>query len=761
MLASGAATGGDPSQEHAVAPLAIDSISSPVSSQALPRIAVALFSITIFVSASLLFLVQPMVARMVLPRLGGSPSVWNTCMVFFQTMLLLGYVYADLATRWFRPRSQAIWHVVLLTIALAALPFALGDSQPPTNSDPVWWLLGTMTVRVGPAFLLVATSAPLLQRWFSTLPIASAADPYFLYAASNSGSLLALIAYPLAVERLLGLGGQVQAWRFGFVILILLMALCALLVRRFGGDQKTVSTEPVTNDHIATRDRLWWVALTLVPSSLMLGVTTHISTDLAAVPLLWVIPLALYLATFVLAFSSFAWGSYKWVVRALPIFVLASLTVLLVNIGAWWSIALHLSTFFVCALVCHRELAGRRPPVRHLTEYYIWLSAGGMLGGILNALIAPQLFSTVLEFPLALAAAALLRPSAAFGRGIRESYATLFGLPVFVGLVCVVLWGAGVFESKIDLQPLLLLLLFVVAAAYVFANRPEAFGIAAVAIVGVIAFVRPPSAGSLLFASRSFFGVHRVVDAPDHAYHLLQHGVTTHGRQQLSAAARCEPTGYYHPAGPIGQLLGPPNRKFERVAVIGLGSGALACYSRPGSAWTIYEIDPVVERIARDPHFFTYLANSAAPINVVLGDGRLSLQRSQGAIYDVVVVDAFSSDAIPVHLLTSEAVALYFSRLAQDGVLAIHISNGYLNLEPVIGAIAREHGLAALANLDASVPAADMKEGRLPSHWVLLARSPEPLATLAEQAGWRPTEVRPRIPHWTDDYSNILPIVKF
>lgn len=723
--------------------------------------AVPLFAVTVLLSSGLLFLVQPMFARLVLPRLGGSPSVWNTCVLFFQTVLLLGYLYAHLSTRWLGTPRQAQWHLILLLMPVLVLPLTVGDEQPPPAVNPVWWLLGTMTIRAGLPFFVVSASAPLLQRWFASLPVLSARDPYFLYAASNFGSMVALLGYPLLLEPLTGVGHQTWIWTVGYAALVILLGACAMLVRGFGQEKPPETIAVSLEEAVSIPTRLRWVVLSFVPSSLMLGVTTHISTDIAAVPLLWVLPLALYLATFVLAFASKEGLSHRWLVRLLPPLVFACLCTVLVNSRAAWLIPLHLTAFFVCALVCHRELARRRPHVHHLTEFYIWMSLGGMLGGVLNSLIAPQIFSGILEYPLVLAFAALVRPSPGFRGSRQESYGIILGWPAFVLLLCGGLWIAGLMPDELGAPQLLVSFALVLTVAYMLANRTEPFGAMALLLVAIIAFVRPTSAGSVLFAGRSFFGVHRVIDAPDHSYHLLQHGSTTHGRQQMSGATHCEQTGYYHPSSPIGQLFATTAEGFRNVGVIGLGSGALACYAKSGDAWTFYEIDPMIERIAKDSRYFTYLQNSAARLNVVLGDGRMTLQRADPSHYDLIVLDAFSSDAIPVHLLTGEAIRLYLSRLTHDGVIAIHISNGYLNLEPVVGQLALRDSLFALANLDDQIPEADAKMGRLASHWVVLSRAPQALAGLVGRAGWRSPEIKDRVTAWTDDYSNILRVLKF
>jgi hypothetical protein len=718
--------------------------------------AIALFSVTIFLGSSLLFLVQPMFAKVALPWLGGSPSVWNTCVLFFQTTLLLGYLYAHLSTRWFGVRRQIYGHVVLVAAPLIVLPLTAGGGPPPASANPVWWLLGTLTVRVGLPFFVVSASAPLLQRWFATLPVDSARDPYFLYSASNLGSMIALLGYPLLLEPIVGTQRQMWLWSGGYLLLIALTVACAVFVRALGGPRHSapVAGDVVESESTSARKRIEWMVLSFVPSSLLLGVTTHISTDIAAVPLLWVLPLTLYLATFVLAFAKRELLPHHWLIRGLPALILCCLLSILLNGQVSWLIPLHVVMFFGVAMVCHRELAHRRPPAQRLTEFYLWMSFGGMLGGVFNSLLAPQLFSGILEYPLLLAFAALVRPSPAYRRSRADSWGVLVLVPAFVLLFCLGLWGIGALPSGVTIRSLLLQLATLLSIAYIGANRPQVFGAMALLFVCAIALDRPSSSGTVLYAARSFFGVHRVVDAPDHTYHLLQHGSTTHGRQQISAGDRCDPTGYYHPSSPIGELIAAQTGRLQNVAVVGLGSGAMACYAQSDRAWTFYEIDPLVEQIARNPRYFTYLQNSRGRVNIVLGDARVSLQRAADQNYDLIVLDAFSSDAIPIHLLTREAVRLYFSRLRPDGVVAVHISNRYLNLEPILSALAERDGLSMLASLDDRVSVAEAGVGKLASRWVMLARSDEPLSRLSGR--WRSPRVDAGTPAWTDDYSNIL-----
>jgi hypothetical protein len=722
--------------------------------------AVALFSVTMLMGAALLFLVQPMFAKLALPRLGGSPSVWNTCVLFFQTTLLLGYLYAHFSTRWLGARHQICLHLLLMLAAVTAFPLALSDGQPPT-SNPVSWLLKTMTLTVGLPFLVVSTTAPLLQRWFTTLPMAGARDPYFLYSASNLGSMLGLLAYPFVLEPSAGMRRQTWLWAGGYLTFMALTALCAALVRVCARETQVqdVTAPLIGSERLSARTRLRWVILSFVPSSLMLGVTTHISTDIAAVPLLWVLPLAMYLGTFVLTFSPREVLPHRWLVRLQPLLIFGSLSTILVNAGTLWLIPLHLAAFGVSALVCHRELACRRPDVHHLTEFYLWISFGGMLGGVFNSLLAPQMFNSILEYPLVLALAALVRPSPAYRGSRPEPMRLIVGLPALCLLLCACLWAVVLRPEGLGIPPLLLACALVLTVAYMFSNRPAAFGAMALLWVAFVAAGRSSGTGDVILAARSFFGVHRVVDAPDRRFHLLQHGSTTHGAQAMPATTSCEPTGYYHPSGPIGQVFGAAGARFERVAVLGLGTGALACYAERNDRWTFYEIDPLVERIARDPRYFTYLQNSRGTLKVVLGDGRLSLQRAAPAAYDLIVLDAFSSDAIPVHLLTKEALELYMSRLRSGGVIAVHISNRYLDLEPALAALAQEVGLLGIVNTDNRFPDADAMQGRLKSTWIIMARTGEPLINLSREPGWRLPTTRPRIAPWTDDYSNVFQVL--
>jgi spermidine synthase len=714
--------------------------------------AVVLFAVTTFTASGLLFLVEPMFARMVLPRLGGSPSVWNTCVLFFQTALLLGYVYAHLSTKWLGIRRQSLVHGTLLLMPLALLPLNLGSSSPDAGDSPVWWLVSTMTLTVGAPFFVLSTSAPVLQRWFAALPLRSAADPYFLYAASNFGSMLALLAYPFLIEPAFGVRRQTLLWTVGYVVFIALALVCIWMVRRFA-DQPLPRATPAACEPLSIPVRLKWLLFAFAPSSLMLGVTMHISTDIAAVPLLWVLPLALYLVTFVLAFSSREVLPHVWSVRLAPPLVLASLVTIVLHEQQWWFLPLHVLTFFACALSCHRELAASRPHVGHLTEFYIWISVGGVLGGVFNTLISPHVFATVFEYPLVLTLTLFLIPGAASlntGKSHLSLAAMTIGAVIVVAAVTLLIFTElpaqmGVFVLAVALGVSLTLVFAIGAAAF----RGLGVGCLALLLSGAFA------GGTVLFTGRSFFGVLRVVENEDHTRHILLHGSTMHGFQELATQDRCEPTSYYDRRGPVGQIFHSTKTAVAEVAVIGLGTGNLACYAEAGQRWTFYEIDPLVERIARHEPWFTFLKNSRSAPRVVIGDGRLKLRDARVGSYDLIILDAFSSDAIPIHLLTEEAMALYVSRLKPDGILAVHISNRYLRLEPVVARITERNSLFALTNIETQIPSEHAATGRIAAYWMAVARDPAVLTDFRRLPGWRVASASPAAAPWTDDYANI------
>jgi SAM-dependent methyltransferase len=734
----------------------------------------ALYAVTIFVAAGLLFLLQPLFARMVLPLLGGAPAVWNTALVFYQATLLAGYAYAHAGTARLGVRRQATLHLGVLVAGLLALPIAVPRGWPPPgDASPIPWLLAVLTVAVGLPFFAVSASSPILQVWLAGTGHPAARDPYVLYAASNLGSLLGLMSYPLLLEPSLRLGAQSRLWAAGYVVLLGLVAACAVglwrSVPRGGGREPASGSAPIGGAadppprRLSARRRGRWGLLAFVPSSLMVSVTTYLSTDIAAIPLLWVIPLALYLLTFTLAFAPARIVPHRLAVEGLPLVMLPLVLVLAARANEPLAVVIgtHLLAFFVVAMVCHGELAADRPAAGRLTEFYLWTAGGGVLGGAFAGLIAPRLFSTVVEYPLALVLACLLQPRRPGAGRAWVSRALDVGLPlalltVAIGLVRHAQASGG---GPAAVAPVFGLLTLVCLA---FARRPIRFGlgIAGLLLAGRL-YVGPE--GHVLETQRSFFGVHRVTLDASGGYHVLLHGTTLHGMQSLDPARRREPLTYYFPSGPIGQLFAAlrGEARARRVAVVGLGAGSIACYGQPGQSWTFHEIDPVVERIARDPRAFTFLRDCPPAIRVVLGDARLSLAAASDGAYDLVILDAYSSDAPPLHLLTREALALYLRKLAPGGILAFNVSNRHLDLEPVLAALARAAGLSSLAQDDAAVSDAEWAAGKRPSQWVVMARQHADLGRLAADPRWRPPALRAGVAVWTDGYSSLWSVFRW
>ena len=938
------------------------------------------FALTLFASATLLFLVEPMVGKLILPLLGGTPAVWNTCMVFFQGLLLAGYGYAHATTARLGARRQALLHLAVLAAPLpllAAYPLVVRpELVADGGNNPIPGLLLLLTASVGLPFFVVSASAPLLQRWFASTAHPAARDPYFLYGASNFGSMLALLGYPIVVEPHLTLATQRTAWCFGYALLAALTAGCAAFLWRavpapgspgpaadgqgvphtkpaesraatprhrhgHAARSKKVpfrdpapAAAPPLSDAVAWNRRLRWVALSAVPSSLMLGVTTYMTTDIAAIPLLWVLPLALYLLSFIVvfaripplaqalivlaglglvlaAFSRLAVGVlgggpalyaaaavgclallayaglallrlrdpgllHKSFLVAAPLTVLLLLFLMLSDLikgGIGYAVAAHLVTLFVVAMACHGELARDRPAPGRLTEYFLWMSAGGVLGGLFNALAAPLLFNGLYEYPLALVAVCFLLPPA--GRGAESPWAlkadaalaalflavggalllvrwnadglpgpgalglagnagwlraALLGgvtlgavrvvrasgrraalyldvaLPLLLGLLVVGLyWGlasqavwprlTGLLERLpvrlkfLKADQLWVVLTFGVPAVlcYTFIERPFRFGLSVGALVLAVSFCAAADDHWTVYKERSFFGVLRVdtgTDAPAddvaEPYRRLMHGTTMHGKQYLAEGRRGEPLTYYHRTGPVGSLFAAYNTDPRRpFGVVGLGTGTMASYGRPGQHVTFYDIDPVVRRISYDSdEYFTFVRDARArgvDVSLVMGDARLTMQREEPAAddkYGVLVVDAFSSDAIPVHLITWEALEMFLGHVRPDGIVFFHISNRYLDLEPVLANFAERGGLTAYVMEDSVTREEEQKTGKAASTWVAVARRPEDLARLESTprgeamaaaglvAGrlsvpWRRARTDPEVGVWTDDYSNL------
>jgi len=797
---------------------------------------IVLYGLAIFVSAGLVFLVQPMTAKLLLPTFGGSPQVWTASMVFFQAALLAGYGYADLSTRRLGLRRQPILHAFLLFLPLLVLPIGLRGLDQAGHLPPAIAVVAILLVSVGAPYVAVAATSPLLQRWFSATGHQASADPYFLYAAGNVGSLIGLLGYPLLVEPNLPISAQAALWSIGYALFVGLCVACAVVIARREAasvQESGVLTGPppslmpvsavafvpapaslapaavgeapigalsmataigslafpavtpapppaaaalATTDRtrpIDGRRRLGWVFRAFIPSSLMLGVTTYSSTDIAAVPLLWVIPLALYLLTFVFAFARRRPPTRVWE-RLLPVTtVVVVLTIIgILALPIWARLGVHYAGFFVAAMVAHGQLADDRPGSDGLTQFYLVLSVGGVLGGVFNALVAPAIFDSVIEYPLVIVLALLLRrgggglgsigvgaPTSSTSEARAEQRARLLDiaipffvyLAVLVGLVIVnrlVPDSGGIGRIVVAASVVLTL---------VFVRRPVRFALAVAALLA-ITFL---GGQSPIFADRTFFGVNRVIDdGTGHRIYLS--GATVHGVERTDAVGGRTALSYYHPTGPAGQIFGSlpadPARPTE-VAVIGLGAGGLAAYGRPGQHDTFVEIDPVVIRIASDPSLFRFVTESGASVDIVEADGRLWLQSVPDQSLDLIVLDAFSSDAIPAHLLTREAVSMYVAKLRPGGRLLFNVTNTYLDVQSVVAGAARALSLTGYWRHDGDLSVAPPGDKEV-SEWVVLAPDPSSVTDLAADSRWVAISAAPRTVTWTDDFSDILGVIK-
>lgn len=897
-----------------------------------------LFALTLFVSALLLFLVQPMIAKMVLPSLGGTPAVWNTCQVFFQAILLAGYTYSHVATGWIGVRKQSWVHLVVMALPFAVLPLSLREWTPPAGGgNPIGWLLLLLLVSVGLPFFVLSTTAPLLQKWFTETGHPSSKDPYFLYAASNIGSMLALLGYPTLVEPNIPVRApgsfysQVNLWAVGYGVLCALLLACHLAVRfsKHARVSKVVTSAPgwPADDPAPTFEtRLRWIGLAFVPSSLMLGITTYITLDIAAIPLLWVLPLSLYLLSFIIVFAHWPKWCHTLTVIVMPLVVLLLIMMLETEIrpesfhaGNWfWKIRalflpsgmseeaidalrdsfpysismpgivmlifLCLMTLFIVAMTCHGELAKTRPAPSRLTEFYLLMSLGGVLGGLFNALVAPIFFGRVIEHEVALIVACLLLPTLTpVGPLLIEK---MFGWrqsrlrgwivdAVVAGLVGLCFFGALQFNSahakiqadiesgvrngpgidqdepkvgnpqpkpsdkpeeqpkpigkpeedppvgfahrtyqeaqegvewlakkmNVDNRRVAQLLLYgiPILICFSFVNRPVRFGLAVAAFITASQMHDTSVDSPTLYTARSFFGVLKVQnerrDPGMPPVHALHHGTTLHGKQILSPQFREEPITYYSRRGPVGQVFkavhdspGP-----KSLAVVGLGSGTTACYGEKGDTITYYEIDNTVVKIASNPEYFTFLTDCRArgcEVKIELGDARLELVHAPDHSYNVIVVDAFSSDAIPIHLLTKQAFELYMKKLAPGGYLLVHISNRHLNLAPVVANLGKDLDLLVFRERDD-----DRGEPFCAADWMVVVKDWPTMARLLTAAGqpttemwqedlapvgvwpvpgvvvptekmlksirgdrlsWVPVGPTKKVGIWTDDYSNLL-----
>ncbi len=849
--------------------------------QAIARAAAApIFALTLFSSAALIFVLQPLFGRMVTPLLGGSPQVWNTSMAFFQAALLAGYLYAHLLARLKDMRLQALIHGGVLIAACLVLPVQVSEALgSPSSEQPALWLLGVLALSVGAPFAAASATAPLLQAWYARSGRADAHDPYFLYAASNLGSFAGLLAYPMLIEPALGAGAQSQAWTLSYAIVGAIILVCAgLAIAGRGAAPAPTEAGPAPT----WRRRMYWVAAAAAPSALSLGVTLHISTDIASAPMLWVIPLALYLLTFVLAFAR---GHQKlaWAVQVLFPLTLA-MALLADELADDWlvSAGLVLLGFFFAALTCHLALSASRPNAARLTEFYLCVSFGGVLGGAFAALAAPLLFNNAYEYPIALAATCLFCQAraprfriadaalgaalaaftlalmalawappaptlvlgalgcaaaiigAAMGGEHRSTQHRYITMAVAAGLAVLVLviganpttmltravaegremlsvaapWGAlllacgftllalltqaisaprtegagavdiihgfagfaatllailAIRGQGLDAELLARVGLVVCAVAILFNGRRGLASALIVACAFGAIYLDNARGGRIVTQERSFFGIVRVREIPAAARdnplreRLLVHGATIHGAQLLAPGDTREPLTYYSPNTALGEAIqaGLAGGERSSLALIGLGAGSSACLTRPQDTLTIYEIDPLMVRLSgREGSDFSYVRECQPAARIELGDARLRIADAPDGAFDVIVVDAFTSDAVPAHLLTREALSLYLAKLSDRGIVVLHLSNRNLALVSEAARVAGAINAPTLYRMSASAPS-PYAYGGLATSVMVVSRSPEALARIAfASADWRVIAPPPGRA-WSDDYINI------
>lgn len=745
----------------------------------------AVFSLCIFAGSFLLFLIQPMVGKILLPCLGGVPAVWTACMLFFQTALLAGYVYAEKSIKWLGCDRQSVLHLMLMVFGYLLLPVNVNVAGVETAfSQPTTWLLTRLTASIGFLFFIMAANAPLIQRYYSRTGQSDSADPYFLYSASNAGSLLALLAYPFALEPILKVSQQRYLWSGLYILQTLLVFACCLqLWRAKKADGRVDQNSEKVALSPTWRDAVRWSFYGFLPCSAMLGVTTHIATDIASGPMLWIFPLSLYLISFILVFArNELWRSIKWERLLFPVTLLIIATYhLKISEPSWLTIPLHLLGMFLICMCFHSRLANNRPPAALLNSFYVWMSVGGIAGGIFNGIIAPISFTTQAEYILTLLLAALT--VSAFSRINSDKDVSnnreILVLTGYIACVAVLAWLTPANKSRLlDTSGLYLgfVSLILIHLFYRF-RKMSGIMLMLIAIMGA----HSSSVDSrTIFIDRSFFGILRisrlatdgiVCDAdlkiPDvqDIFYCLHHGTTLHGVERKVDVRPVFPLSYYSRESPIGLIFraGLTNRSFKNIGVVGLGCGTLAWYGRSWQHFDFFEIDPKVVEIAENPKYFTYLSKSKASWKNIVGDARINLQLVPDHTYDLLVIDAYSSDSVPVHLMTLEAFKLYQAKIKKDGVLVLHISNRYFKLSPVIKLICDQIGMSAVRAFDEPKRYSirydwyDMDQVTR-SDWVAATSDPEKMRLLRTYGDWKELPEYERYALWTDDYANMLQV---
>jgi len=732
-------------------------------------------------------MVQPMIGKILLPYLGGVPAVWTTCMLFFQVALLAGYVYAEKSIRYLGCQRQSILHLLLMTGAFMLLPLNIDTSGAITAAtNPTGWLLARLAGSIGFLFFMIAANAPLLQRYYSETGQKDSTDPYFLYAASNVGSLLALLSYPFMFEPLLRLSQQRMLWSVLFIVQTILMLVCCILLWRDNAKKTEEKVEEFNSSNSASpawKTSLYWCLLGFIPCSAMLSVTTHIATDIASAPLLWVFPLSLYLISFVLVFArSSYWRDVRWERYMFPAVILAMILYhFSITERAWLIIPLHLFAMFLICMYFHGLLAKDRPPVTQLNSYYVWMSMGGILGGVFNGLIAPLCFKTQVEYILTLLGSVILSSLLAKSQYDPE-YSMAQRLLVVATFIFLLILPARMKTdnlTKLSSDSGLFMTFMALLLLYVFNNVRKTVGLILI-VVSLIAYSQMSTSPRLIMVDRSFFGILRVtklssdgevidpdlkIEGVKDVFHCLSHGTTLHGiERRLDNMRMNYPLSYYSREGPVGSVfrVGQINRAFKNIGVVGLGCGTLAWYGRPWQHFDFFEIDPKIVEIAKNPDYFSFLQNSKASISHIIGDARVSLQNIPDQTYDLLVIDAYSSDAVPIHLMTLEAFKLYKAKIKPDGMMLFHISSRYFKLSPVIRRICDELGVACLRSYDEpsnySIRYDWYDYDQISrSDWIA-AGNPLHLETLKLYARWDEVASNHNYSLWTDDYANLLQV---
>ncbi|NOU31210.1 MAG: fused MFS/spermidine synthase [Polyangiaceae bacterium] len=693
---------------------------------------------------------------MALPLLGGAPAVWTVALVFFQTALLAGYAYAHSLARLRSLVAQVVVHGGVLASAMAALPIAVSRAAGPPREDlPIAWLFALFTLSVGAPFAALSATAPLLQNWYARTRQKDARDPYYLYVASNAGSLLSLFVYPLVVDYHLGLGVQSRLWTVAFVGVVVAVVTCGVVaLRQDQGSPSVAAADVATTARERLRQRVVWVGASAIPVALLVGATAHITTDVAAAPFLWAPPLILYLLTFIIAFGKKPLVGAETAGRLFAVVGSGGAAlVAATRLPPLLAIPIDLGAVFLGALVCHHALAARRPQPARLTEFYLFVSLGGVVGGLTSGLAAPLVFSSVREYPIALVLALLaLAPWGELRSWtVRGPLLAVTALPLLVG-VARHAWPAVIGTP-------ILFGAFVVAVVAALSLRSQPLVFAGAATLMLLAAL-DVQVGAPDVRVRSFFGVLTVeTQLAGMKRRTLAHGTTIHGAQSLVPGDEHRPISYYAIEGPMGSVIARRQAASAggSYGVAGLGAGALACYAKAGESWRFFEIDPMVARIARDPRYFTFLSDCAPSAPIVLGDARLTLAATVNGPYDILVVDAFSSDTVPQHLLTREALRLYVSKLKPDGVVLFHISNRHMNLQPTLARVIHAEGLAMrFGVLDAT---AELEARGVNSTDVMMAGAAPAVSALAVGPMWREVATPSGAP-WSDDHANPLePII--